>query len=170
MRYTAPTEYRLEDHDYPAGFAVMSHKHTMSSDTSAEMDAPTNDPAPGHASTNSHHQGLIDDILQHRDTFNLKANTQSENESRSSQEETPTDSRQQMADELTDRKNRLIAGMISQFRTLVQLASASPSEGATREMAAAHGLRLEAETQTLVNLTPQHLSTPIAFLLRISFL
>ena len=40
--------------------------------------------------------------------------------------------------------------MATQFKTLVELACSTPAAGATLEAAAAHSLRIEAETQTLV--------------------
>lgn len=40
--------------------------------------------------------------------------------------------------------------MATQFKILVELACSPPEDGATLEAAAAHSLRMEAETQTLV--------------------
>jgi len=100
-------------------------------------------------SSNLHLDALVREVLQNLGISNHKCAPGPSD----CPDTTPDDSVQrnnQTTNQFTDRKNRLIAGMISQFRTLVQLATTAPSDGATREMAAAHGLRLEAETQTLV--------------------
>lgn len=51
---------------------------------------------------------------------------------------------------LSDREERAVAALLTRFKALVTLAAEPIQDGATREVAAAHGLQMEVEGSALV--------------------
>jgi len=51
---------------------------------------------------------------------------------------------------LSDREERAVAALLTRFKTLITLAAEPVEDGATKEMAAAHGLQMEVEGSALV--------------------
>ncbi|KAH9209859.1 mediator complex, subunit Med22 [Leptodontidium sp. 2 PMI_412] len=54
---------------------------------------------------------------------------------------------------LIDREERTVAALLTRFRALVTLAAEPVQDGATKEVAAAHGLQMEVEGSALVRAT-----------------
>ncbi|KAG4440106.1 hypothetical protein IFR05_004403 [Cadophora sp. M221] len=54
---------------------------------------------------------------------------------------------------LIDREERTVAALLTRFKALVTLAAEPVQDGATKEVAAAHGLQMEVEGSALVRAT-----------------
>ncbi|KAG4414785.1 hypothetical protein IFR04_012057 [Cadophora malorum] len=60
---------------------------------------------------------------------------------------------QRTTSSLVDREERAVAALLTRFKTLITLAAEPVEDGATKEMAAAHGLQMEVEGSALVRAT-----------------
>lgn len=54
------------------------------------------------------------------------------------------------SDTLLDRKSVNVAGMLTHFKSLIMLATTPAGDGESKEVAAAHALQMEVETNALV--------------------
>ncbi|KAK0127492.1 hypothetical protein ONS96_007027 [Cadophora gregata f. sp. sojae] len=63
------------------------------------------------------------------------------------------ESAQRTTSSLVDREERAVAALLTRFKALVTLATEPVHDGATKEMAAAHGLQMEVEGSALIRAT-----------------
>ena len=69
---------------------------------------------------------------------------------KTSQPNSPPNSKSPLAKELLDRKDRYVTDLIKRFSLLAAITAAPIEEGATKERAAAQALQMEVETAALV--------------------